>query len=194
MSILLKDEIEKGHQDGSIFIEPYNPEQLGSNSYGIKLDNTLKVYNTPLINGEMILDVKKINKTKTIHIPAEGIILRPGILYLGNTIEAIGSDHFIPRYQGRRSVTRLGIQSHISGFGDIGFKKKWTLEIVVIHPIRIYAGMKLGQISFHRINEKSNNCYNVKCQVEPQQSKSYLQTGPVSTDYIRGQKYIHLGC
>ncbi len=198
MSILLKKEIEKGYQDGSIFIEPYNPEQLGSNSYDVKLGNTLKVYNVPLTNGEMILDVKKINTTTTIHIPEEGIILRPGILYLANTIEAIGSDHFIPRYQGRSSMTKLGIQSHIlPGFGDIGFKKNWTLEIVVIHPIRIYAGMKLGQIYFHNINEKSNteeNRYNEKYQAESQQLKSYLETGPVLTDYIIGRKYVHIGC
>jgi dCTP deaminase len=180
MSILLKDEILNEYQNGNIHIEPYNISQLGPNSYDVKLGNTLKIYNNVMDNGEMILDVKTNNNTMTIDIPEEGLVLRPGTLYLGTTVEAVGSDHYVPMYEGRSSMARLGIQSHISaGFGDVGFKSKWTLEIIVIHPVRIYAGMKIGQIYFHTINQASNiktNRYNgkYKYQNDPQQSKSYL--------------------
>ena len=181
MSILLKEEIIKKYEDGSILIEPYNSEQLGPNSYDVRLSDTMKVYNSGnMVSGEMILDIKENNTTRSITIPEEGIVLRPGILYLASTIEAIGSDHYIPMYEGRSSMARLGIQSHISaGFGDIGFKQNWTLEIVVVHPIRIYEGTKIGQIYFHAINETYNlkeNRYNgkYKYQRHPQQSKSYL--------------------
>lgn len=180
MSILLKEEIAKKYNDGLILIEPYNPEQLGPNSYDVKLSSTIKVYSGNMVSGEMVLDVKKNNHTLTMTIPEEGIVLRPGILYLASTIEAIGSDYYVPMYEGRSSMARLGIQSHISaGFGDIGFKQNWTLEIVVVHPIKIYAGMRIGQVYFHAVNEKYNlktNHYNgkYKHQQDPQQSKSYL--------------------
>ena len=180
MSILLKDEIVEKYQEGSISITPYNSNQLGPNSYDVRLSNTLKVYTDNNDLGEMILDVKKNNTTTSITIPEEGIVLRPGILYLASTVEAVGSDHFIPMYEGRSSMARLGIQSHISaGFGDIGFNSNWTLEIVVVHPILIYPEMKIGQIYFHVVNDKynlKNNRYDgkYKCQIQPQQSKSYL--------------------
>ncbi len=174
MSILLKRQIEENYTNGKIIIEPYNPDQLGPNSYDVRLGTTLKVYD------EEILDVKSKNNVTTIKIPEEGIILKPRTLYLGNTIEAIGSDYFVPMYEGRSSMARLGIQSHISaGFGDIGFKNNWTLEIVVIHPIKIYPGMKIGQIYFHVVNTKYNtpqNRYNGKYgdQKEPQETRSFL--------------------
>lgn len=123
---------------------------------------------------------KKPNKTQTIDIPQDGIILLPQRLYLASTIEAIGSDHFIAMYEGRSSMARLGIQSHISaGFGDVGFKSRWTLEITVIHPVKVYPGMRIGQIYFHRINSKANepqHRYHGKYtnQSDPQESKSYL--------------------
>lgn len=196
MSILLKDEILNEYQHGNIHIEPYNLSQLGPNSYDVKLGNTLKTYNNVLVNGEMILDVKTNNSTTSINIPEEGLVLRPGILYLGTTLEAIGSDHYVPMYEGRSSMARLGIQSHISaGFGDVGFKSKWTLEITVIHPVRIYPEMKIGQIYFHTINQSSNiksNRYNgkYKYQNDPQQSRSYLDF-PISED--KYESYI-IGC
>lgn len=187
MSILLKEEIKNHYNSGDIIIQPYNPEQLGPNSYDVRLGNVIKMYDSSNLdsdNSKMILDVKKVNITRSMTISDEGFVLKPGILYLGNTIEAIGSDSFIPMYEGRSSMARLGIQSHISaGFGDVGFKRSWTLEITVIHPVRIYAEMKIGQIYFHTINQEYNfpeNRYNGKYntldlnQDEPQESKSYL--------------------
>ena len=174
MSILLKDEISDNHKNGNIHIQPYNPDQLEPNSYDVRLSNILKVYdNFPL-------DVKKNNKCNSFIIPEEGFVLQPGILYLGSTVESIGSDYYVPMYEGKSSIARLGIQSHISaGFGDIGFKQKWTLEIIVVHKVKIYPNMKIGQICFHNINEKYNreeNRYNGKYtdQQGPQPSKSYL--------------------
>ena len=174
MSILLKEEIEQNYFNNKIIIKPYNHNQLGSNSYDVRLGNILKIY-----NGE-ILDVKSENSVTNIKISNEGLVLKPGVLYLGSTIEAIGSDYFVPMYEGRSSMARLGIQSHISaGFGDLGFKSNWTLEIVVIHQIKIYHGMKIGQIYFHTVNNEYNipeNRYKgkYKNQTEPQESKSYL--------------------
>jgi len=52
-----------------------------SNSYNLRLHNELLVYE------EEILDMKKPNKTRKIIIPEEGLVLEPGRLYLGRTLE-----------------------------------------------------------------------------------------------------------
>ena len=64
-----------------IKIEPYNEKQLNPNSYNLRLHNELLIYD------ETILDMKKENKVKKIIIPEEGLVLEPGKLYLGRTLE-----------------------------------------------------------------------------------------------------------
>ena len=173
MSILLKEEIRNGYKDGLIKIVPYNEQQLQPNSYDVTLSPILVVYT------EETLDMKKNNATRTIEIPEVGYILQPGVLYLGSTNEKIGSDYFVPMYETRSSVARLGIFTHMAGFGDCGFKSNWTLELSVVHPIRIYPNVRIGQICFHNVNQHYNlaaNLYRGKYhdQKEPQASKSYL--------------------
>jgi dCTP deaminase len=174
MSILLRQQIKIGHDSQAIIIEPYNEERLGPNSYDVRLGGFLKVYkNFPL-------DPKKENETEDIIIPEEGYVLQPNVLYLGYTIEKIGSDSFIPMYEGRSSMARLGISSHLSaGFGDIGFVGQFTLEITVVHPVRIYFSMKIGQIYFHHVDQTYNHRESqysgkYKDQTGPTESKSHL--------------------
>lgn len=174
MAILLRGQIELGVQEGEIHISPYVPEQLGPNSYDVRLGPVLKIYTSE------VLDVKQKNPVQDITIPPEGFVLQPGTLYLGSTLEEIGSEHHVPMYEGRSSMARLGIQSHISaGFGDIGFKKQWTLEIIVQIPIRIYPHMRIGQVYFLTVNPEFNvigDRYKGKYnnQSGAQESKSYL--------------------
>ena len=176
MSILLKEEIKREYENGRIIIEPYSESHIGPNSYDVTLSNQLVVYD--LTSGP--LDAKKENKTITFEIPEEGYILQPGILYLGSTVEKIGSDHYVPIYESRSSIARLGLQTHLSaGFGDVFFKSHWTLEIIVVHPVKVYPYMSVGQIYFNKINEEFNypeNGYRGKYidQVGPTASKSFL--------------------
>ena len=181
--MLLKSQILEGYRNGKIHIEPFTESQIGPNSYDVRLGDILCVYNVinDVINDVInYLDCKKNNPTKTIKIPDDGYVLQPGVLYLGNTVECIGSDYYVPMYDGRSSMGRLGILSHISaGVGDIGFKRQWTLEISVIHPVKVYKGMRIGQVHFHVVNEEYNrveNRYSGKyCdQNGPQPSKSYM--------------------
>lgn len=95
------------------------------------------------------LDMRRANPTTSIDIPKTGIVLYPGVLYLANTVEHTETRYFAPNIEGRSSVARLGIQVHLTaGFGDNGFAGDWTLEILVAHPIRVYAGIGLCQISY----------------------------------------------
>lgn len=126
------------------------------------------------------MDCKTLNPTKNIVIPPEGFILQPNVLYLGTTEEKVGSDFYVSMYDGRSSMARLGISSHLSaGFGDIGFKTNWTLEITVVHPTKIYPRMTIGQVFFHKIDPNYNtvkNRYNGKYQnqTDAQESLSHL--------------------
>ena len=176
MSILLKDQIIDEYKKSRILINPFNSDQIGPNSYDVRLSDKLKIYD---FSKTSVLDCKKSNPTKTFIIPDEGIVLQPNILYLGSTVEKIGSDNYIPMYEGRSSMARLGIQSHLSaGFGDIGFSSNWTLEIAVIHPTIVYPNMRIGQVYFHKIDSPSNileNRYDgkYKTQEDPQESLSF---------------------
>ena len=153
MSILLCDEIKEEHLSGKILIDPYNESFVGPNSYDVRLGSEISVYkNFPL-------DSRKENTITTSNIGPSGLIFKPNTLYLAHTIEKIGSDYYVPMYEGRSSMARLGVQSHLSaGFGDIGFKSQWTLEIIVTHPVILYAGDRIGQIHFQNVNDK----YNIK--------------------------------
>jgi dCTP deaminase len=129
-----------------IIIEPFSEKQLNPNSYNLKLHNELLVYD------ETVLDMKKQNKAKKIIIPDEGLVLEPGKLYLGRTIEYTGTDKYVPMLEGRSSVGRLGLFIHVTaGFSDVGFHGYWTLEIFCVQPIRIYSGIELCQIYCHSI-------------------------------------------
>ena len=129
-----------------IYIDPFNESQINPNSYNLKLHNELLVYDNN------ILDMKKENKAKKIIIPSEGILLEPNKLYLGRTLEYTKTQNYVPMLEGRSSVGRLGLFVHITaGFGDVGFNGYWTLEMFCIQPIRIYAGVEICQIYYHKI-------------------------------------------
>jgi len=129
-----------------IKIEPFDEKQLNPNSYNLRLYNELLVYEN------LTLDMKKENMCNTLVIPPEGIVLQPNKLYLGRTIEYTETDKFVPMLEGRSSVGRLGLFVHVTaGFGDVGFRGFWTLEIHCIQPIRIYANIEICQIYYHSI-------------------------------------------
>ncbi len=130
-----------------IRIEPYNEKQLNPNSYNLKLHNELLVYEND------VLDMKKENKAKRIVIPPEGLLLEPNKLYLGRTKEYTRTDSYVPMLEGRSSIGRLGLFIHVTaGFGDVGFRGFWTLEIFCVQPIRIYEDIEICQIYYHTID------------------------------------------
>ncbi len=129
-----------------IIIEPFDKKALNPNSYNLKLHDQLLVYE------EDVLDMKKLNQTKTVTIPKEGLVILPGKLYLGRTVEYTESHDCVPMLEGRSSIGRLGLYVHVTaGFGDVGFKGYWTLEIHAVQPIKIYPGVEICQIYYHSI-------------------------------------------
>lgn len=141
--ILTGPEITTAAADGRLRITPFDKAQVNPNSYNVRLGPTLLTYTAP------VLDAHQPNPTRRIEIGADGYVLKPGQLYLGHTVEQVGSDTLVPLLFGRSSIGRLGLFVEITApIGDIGFHGQWTLMLSPIRPLRVYAGMKVGQIMF----------------------------------------------
>lgn len=93
--MLTGKQIEHYYKNSFIHISDFNEEHVGPNSYDVRLSDELLMY-TPNEFGVISLDCKKENATMTLRIPEEGFVLKPGVLYLGSTMEEIGSDYFVP--------------------------------------------------------------------------------------------------
>lgn len=140
---------------GNIVIKPFLPECLGSNSYDVHLGKTLAFYVGGGPNSKdsnFVLDAKAHNPVHLFEIPDSGYVLQPGTLYLGVTEEYTETHGFVPFIEGKSSTGRLGLSIHATaGKGDAGFKGYWTLEMTVTHPVRVYAGMPIGQIIYYAV-------------------------------------------
>lgn len=139
-------EIKKQVEAGTITITPYDSARINPNSYNLRLHHELLVYT------DTVLDMKKPMKTEQLIIPDEGLVLEPGRLYLGRTMEYTSTNTYVPMLEGRSSIGRLGLYIHVTaGFGDIGFSGYWTLELQCVQPVRIYAGVEICQIYYHSL-------------------------------------------
>lgn len=172
--ILTGPEITAAALDGRVQINPFTADQVNPNSYNVRLGPTLLVYACEVI------DAHRPNPTYEITIGSDGLVLQPGELYLGHTLEEVGSDTYVPLLFGRSSVGRLGLFVEITApIGDLGFHGQWTLMLSPIQPLRVYAGMKIGQIMFF-VSTGTRNLYTGKYQAS---------TGPQASRYWRD---VHL--
>jgi dCTP deaminase len=147
------EEIEKG----TIIIEPFQADCLGTNSYDVHLGKYLATYK------DRVLDAKKHNAIEHFEIPKDGFVLHPGVLYLGVTLEYTETHAHVPFLEGKSSTGRLGIDIHATaGKGDVGFCNTWTLEISCSQPVRIYAGMPIGQLIYFTVEGEISTMYNTK--------------------------------
>ncbi len=155
--ILSDKKILEGIASGEIVIEPFDREYLGTNSYDVHLGKWLARYK------DHILDARKHNEIEYFQIPEEGFVLHPNTLYLGVTEEYTETHKAVPFLEGKSSVGRLGIDIHATaGKGDVGFCNTWTLEISCTHPVRVYAGMPIGQLIYFRVEGEIERYYNKK--------------------------------
>lgn len=142
--MLLSDRDILNHiKRGDLVIDPFNKENLGSNSYDLRLAPELKTYR------DDVLDARETPEIETTTIPEDGLVLEPDRVYLGSTVEWTKTRHLVPILEGKSSMARLGL-SVVSdgGFGDIGFEGCWTLELSVKQPVKIYPNMPICQIFY----------------------------------------------
>ena len=158
-----------------IVIDPFDETNLNPNSYNLSLHREIMTYE------EVVLDMRKVNRTKRIEIPNDGLVLKPYQLYLGRTVERTETHNLVPMIEGRSSVGRLGLFVHVTaGFGDVGFCGFWTLEMFAVQPIRIYANVPICQIFYHQIDnpieEYASDKYQNNTDIQP--SLFYRELNP----------------
>ena len=168
--ILTGPEITKAVSDDRIRIDPYSPDQVNPNSYNVRLGDTLLTYT------DEVVDAYRANPTSATRLDEQGLVLRPDQLYLGHTVERVGSDEYVPLLFGRSSVGRLGLFVEITApIGDIGFHGQWTLMLSSVRPLRVYPGMKIGQIMF----------FVSKGEIDLYEGKYQAAAGPQASRYWR---------
>jgi dCTP deaminase len=124
---------------GSILIDPFDPSAINPNSYNFRLGNSLIQFSARSTSTDQL----------KLQIPPEGFVLQPNNLYLGSTLERAGSSEYVMTLLGRSSLGRLGVFLNITAdLGHVGAPTQWTLELTVVQPLRIYAGMRIGQFAF----------------------------------------------
>lgn len=140
--ILTGTEIAAAARSGHIVIRPFNSAQVNPNSYNFRLGKTLLMYRI-----DQILDPRRAPVTEQLEIPGDGLELTARRLYLGSTVEVLGSEYYAPTYATRSSVARLGLFISLSAsLGDIGFIGQWTLQLFPTVNLTVYPGMEIGQM------------------------------------------------
>lgn len=155
----IRDEIAAGR----IVIEPFEPGCVQPSSVDLHLDRWFRVFRNHTL-GHIDVRQNLEELTELVEIEEENpFILHPGEFVLGSTIERVAlPDDLVGRLEGKSSLGRLGLLIHsTAGFVDAGWDGQLTLELsnVASLPITLYAGMKIGQISFMRMTTPADNPY-----------------------------------
>ena len=155
--ILTGSQILEDYREGRINISPCDEKMINPNSYNYRLDKVL--YRVK----DDVIDPKSKSSVEKIVLTERGYCLRPGCLYLGNTFEKIGSKEYVMQLIGRSSIGRLGLFLQVSApLGHMGTNHNWTLEMKVVQPLIVYPYMKIGQVSFWKVEGDNATPYAVK--------------------------------
>lgn len=139
--ILTGSQIAQEISQGHITFEPFDPAQLNPNSINYRLGPILKVFEAS--------DEHNRHRFRAVELPDDGYVLEPHRMYLGHTLEVIGSSRYAMSLIGRSSMGRLGLFLQLSAnLGHTTSCHQWTLELVCAKPIRLYPGMRIGQVTF----------------------------------------------
>jgi len=151
--VILSDRsINEAIASGRLGIDPYDSKLVQPSSIDVRLDYKFLVFRN---TKRAYIDVKQPadDLMEMIEVkPDEPMFLHPHEFVLGSTIERVRMpDDLVARLEGRSSLGRLGVVIHsTAGFIDPAFEGHVTLEISNLAnlPIALYAGMRIGQLSF----------------------------------------------
>jgi len=154
--ILSDRDIRAELEAGRIVIDPFVPDAVQPSSVDLHLGNRFRVFRN---NRTAVIDPREEQPelTELVEIAGdEPFILHPNEFVLGATFERVAlPDDLVARLEGKSSLGRLGLLIHsTAGYVDPGWEGTLTLELsnVANLPIKLYDGMKIGQISFQRLS------------------------------------------
>ena len=177
----IKSEIVKGR----VVLEPYDLNMIQPSSVDVRLDRLFRTFEN---HKYAHIDPAENQPELTREVAVEGqdpFILHPGEFVLGSTYEVITlPDDIAGRLEGKSSLGRLGLLTHsTAGFIDPGFSGHVTLELsnVATLPIKLWPGMKIGQLCLFRLESPAEHPYGsavygsrYQGQRGPTPSKAYL--------------------
>ena len=148
---------------GRVSLEPYDEAMVQPSSIDVRLDKYFLLFDNhkyPFIDPAE----DQPDLTRLIEVERdEPLILHPGEFVLGSTFEIVTlPDDLAARLEGKSSLGRLGLLTHsTAGFVDPGFSGHVTLELsnVATLPIKLWPGMKVGQLCFFRLSSPAENPY-----------------------------------
>jgi dCTP deaminase len=185
--MLLSDrDLKAAMAEGRLGLAPYDEAMVQPSSIDVRLDRYFRVFANHRYTH---IDPAVAQDDLTDQVEPEGeepFILHPGEFVLGSTLEVISLDATLAaRLEGKSSLGRLGLLTHsTAGFIDPGFSGHVTLELsnVANLPIKLYPGMKIGQICVLPLTSPAEHPYGSSIygsryqdQRGPTPSRSYLR-------------------
>ena len=163
--ILSDRSIREELASGRIEIDPLDESCIQPSSVDLTIDRFFRVFRNHTTG---IIDVKQDMEelTELVEIaddPDAVFMLHPGEFVLGSTFEQVTlPDDIAARLEGKSSLGRLGLLTHsTAGFIDPGFSGHVTLELsnVATLPIKLWPGMKIGQLCLFRLSSPAEHPY-----------------------------------
>jgi dCTP deaminase len=162
--VLLSDrDIRAELAAGRVVLEPYDPIMVQPSSVDVRIDKYFRVFENhryPHIDPA----IEQPDLTRQVEPDVdEPFILHPGEFVLASTYEVITlPDDVAGRLEGKSSLGRLGLLTHsTAGWIDPGFSGHVTLELsnVATLPIKLWPGMKIGQLCLFRTSSPAEFPY-----------------------------------
>lgn len=184
--VLLSDRDIRAEVDaGRVVLDPYDDKMVQPSSVDVRIDRFFRLFDNhkyPVIDPAE----EQPELTRLVEVePDEAFVLHPGEFVLASTYELVTLPADVAaRLEGKSSLGRLGLLTHsTAGFIDPGFSGHVTLELsnVATLPIKLWPGMKIGQLCFFRLSSAADQPYGsathgsrYQGQRGPTASRSYL--------------------
>jgi dCTP deaminase len=156
-------DIRASIEANQIGLEPLDMSLLQPSSFDVRIDRFFRLFDN---HKYAFIDPAEPQEELTRFVevaPDEPVILHPGEFVLGSTYEFVKlPDNVAARLEGKSSLGRLGLVTHsTAGFVDPGFNGHVTLELsnMATLPIKLWPGMKIGQLCFFQLSSPSETPY-----------------------------------
>jgi dCTP deaminase len=184
--VLLSDrDIASRIHSGSVEVVPFESAMIQPSSIDVRLDSRFLLFDN---HRKAVIDPAETQDdlSRSVEVAVdEPFVLHPGEFVLGSTFERVRLPaDLAARLEGKSSLGRLGLLTHsTAGFVDPGFEGHITLELsnVATLPIKLWPGMKIGQLCFFQLSSPAEAPYGsgahgsrYQGQRGPTASRSYL--------------------
>ena len=162
--MLLSDRDIRSQLDaGRVRLDPFDANLIQPSSIDVRLDRYFRLFDNHLYP-HIDPAVDQPDLTRLVEVdPDDAFILHPHEFVLASTLEAVTlPDDIAARVEGKSSLGRLGLLTHATaGFVDPGFTGHVTLELsnVATLPIKLWPGMKIGQLCFFQLSSPAEFPY-----------------------------------